>query len=105
MSLPPSNDTITTPITCTYVFRFDREDDNATPAETRAIIQSYLGSEHEVLSSSKLQFNTIDTDNSSIIHHVVKVKTCAPTDVATKLMGNAWVRQDHILFKTQPSDE
>lgn len=100
---PSKNINTRIPQTCTYVFRID-EDDTATPSETRTLLQSYLGSAHEVVSASRLKFNTTHIDNTSVIHHVVKVKTYAPTEVATKLIGdNAWVRQDHILFKAKPT--
>jgi hypothetical protein len=102
-SFDSKNTNTSIPQTCTYVFRFD-EDDTASPDETRTILQSYLGSAHEVVSASRLKFNTTQTNNTSVIHHVVKVKTCAPTEVAIKLIGNnAWVREDHILFKALPS--
>jgi hypothetical protein len=93
------------PITCTYIFRIDSEteDGEANPDETRTRIQSYIGSEHEVISASRIRLNATHTGNSTVLHHVVKIKTSAPTDVATKLMGDAWDREDHILFTARPT--
>mmetsp|Transcript_5288 Transcript_5288/g.7391 ORF Transcript_5288/g.7391 Transcript_5288/m.7391 type:complete len:101 (-) Transcript_5288:125-427(-) len=96
---------IVMPITCTYVFRIDSEteDGEASPDETRTRIQLYLGFEHEVISASRIRLNTTHTDNTTVVHHVVKIKTCAPTVVASRLMGNAWDREDHILFTARPT--
>ena len=87
----------TTKKVCIYVFRLEDDDENEdNAAELQTSIQSILGSEHEVLSLSKMRFGTPD---ETIFQHVVKVKTNSPSYVATKFMGNDWVREDHILFK------
>lgn len=91
-------DTTTTPQICTYVFRIQDDDENEdNAAELQNSIQSDLGSEHEVLSLSKMRFSTV-SGNDTIFQHVLKVKTNSPTYIATKFMGNDWVREDHILF-------
>ena len=97
--------TTLTPITCTYVFRIDseREEDEASPEGTRRLIQSHLGSEHEVLAADRMRFNTNVPDKPTIVQHVIRIKTCAPEHVATKLMGNSWAREEHILFKALPN--
>jgi hypothetical protein len=93
-----------TPQICTYVFKIqyddDEHEDNADMIKNS--IQSLLGSEHEVMSLSKMKFNTPSTDDYSFLQHVIKVKTNSPTHVATKFMGNDWVREDHTLFKARP---
>ncbi|KAL7455564.1 hypothetical protein ACHAWC_007098 [Mediolabrus comicus] len=88
---------------CTYILRIDSEDDiQMSSAQVLTTIQTYLGSEHEVLSADKLKLHSPDID-SSAIHNVLKIKTTAPSLVANKLLGNAsWVRKDHILFKSLP---
>ena len=89
-----------TPQICTYVFRIQDDNENEDNADVlHNSIQSILGSEHEVISLSKMRFSTIAHDESSVFQHVIKVKTNSPTHVATKFMGNNWVREDHILFK------
>mmetsp|Transcript_15372 Transcript_15372/g.31192 ORF Transcript_15372/g.31192 Transcript_15372/m.31192 type:complete len:119 (-) Transcript_15372:194-550(-) len=90
----------TTPQICTYVFKIQDDDEHEDNADViKNSIQSLLGSEHEVISLSKMRFSAPSTDDSSIFQHVIKVKTNSPTHVATKFMGNNWVREDHILFK------
>jgi hypothetical protein len=88
------------PKICTYVFKIKGDEKDADNADIiRSNIQSLLGSEHEVVSLSKMRFSSLCTDDSSVFQHVMKVKTNSPTYVATKFMGNDWVREDHILFK------
>lgn len=88
---------------CTYVYRVNGEsvNANATTEESQSILQSYLGNEHEVISIDSMNLNTIRNadSNSQVIHHVIKIRTHDPEYVAMKLMGDAWVREDHILFK------
>eukprot|EP00984_Skeletonema_dohrnii_P034607 scaffold33607_cov84-Skeletonema_dohrnii-CCMP3373.AAC.1 len=88
-------------LTCTYVMRIERatEEDMTTPEQARLLLQNFLGPEHEVMSANRMRFNTIHTDNSCIDHHVIKVRTCMPEAVATRLIGNTWVKEEHILFK------
>ena len=83
--------------TCTYILRVDSDHCQMSSFELILTLQVYLGYDHEVLSFDKLKMG-----NSSVIHNVVKVKTHTPNVVATKLMGNTWERQDHILFKSLP---
>jgi hypothetical protein len=84
---------------CTYVFAIEDDDeDQDNEALLQNVIQSILGSEHEVLSLVKMRFCTND---SVEFQHVLKVKTNSPSYVATKFMGNDWVREDHILFKAK----
>ena len=89
--------------TCTYVLRIDSEDDSQmSTAQVLTTIQTYLGSEHEVLSANKRKLHSPDIE-SSAIHNVLKIRTPAPSFVANKLLGNAsWVRNEHILFKSLP---
>jgi len=90
----------TTQKICTYVFKIKGDDEHTDNADLiRNNIQSLLGSEHEVISLSKMKFSSLCTDDSSVLQHVIKVKTNSPTHVATKFMGSDWVREDHILFK------
>ena len=93
-----------TPQICTYIFKIQHDDDehedNADLMKNK--VQSLLGSEHEVMSLSKMKFNTRSTDDSSFLQHVIKVKTNSPTHVAAQFMGNDWVREDFILFKARP---
>jgi hypothetical protein len=86
---------------CTYVFKIESDDEYRDDSdEIRNYIQLLLGPDHEVISASKMSFSTLRTDDSSsVLQHVVKVKTNAPTEVAEKFMGSDWVREDHILFK------
>jgi hypothetical protein len=85
---------------CTYVFKIQDDEEHENNADIiKNNIQSILGSEHEVISVSKMRFSTPSTDDSSVFQFVIKVKTNSPTHVATKFMGNDWVREDHILFK------
>ena len=95
-------DTTTTQQMCTYVFEIEDDDENEDNAAVlQNSIQSYLGSDHEVLSLNKMGFST-DSDDHTTFQHVLKVKTNSPTYVATKLLGNnGWVREDHILFKAR----
>ncbi len=95
-------DTTTTQQMCTYVFEIEDDDENEDNAAVlQNSIQSYLGSDHEVLSLNKMGFST-DSDDDTTFQHVLKVKTNSPTYVATKLLGNnGWVREDHILFKAR----
>ena len=99
-TIQPSQE-ITVPQICTYVFRIQSEKDDREedPNETRESIQNFIGSEHEVYSVSKMKFGTICAANSSVINHVIKIKTHAPTYVANKFMGHDWVREDHVIFK------
>lgn len=94
-----------TPQICTYVLKIQYDEEHEDNADIiKDSIQSLLGSEHEVISLSKMRFSTPSTDDSSVFQHVIKVKTNSPTHVATKFMGNDWVREDHILFKaSRPS--
>mmetsp|Transcript_5721 Transcript_5721/g.9380 ORF Transcript_5721/g.9380 Transcript_5721/m.9380 type:complete len:121 (+) Transcript_5721:526-888(+) len=99
---------------CTYIMRTQVEQQNddtevlaifdqmMSSAEMRVKVQAYLGSDHTVLSANKLKFQSALEEDPCMIHNVVKVRTRAPTVVANKLMGNSWVRQDHILFKSPP---
>lgn len=88
------------PKICTYVFKILEDGEHEDNADVmRNNIQSLLGSDHEVISLSKMRFSPLCTDDSSVFQHVIKVKTNSPTHVATKFMGNNWVREDHILFK------
>jgi len=87
-----------TPQICTYVCNIQDDEDNADNIKRR--FQSLLGSEHEVMSLSKMRFSAPSADDYSVLQHVIKVKTSSPTHVAIKFMGNQWVREDHILFKT-----
>jgi hypothetical protein len=90
--------------TCTYVLRIDAgTEDGENPDETRSLLQSYLGSEHEVISLNRMRFNDTIYSDDSEIHHVLSIKTRSPTEVATKLMGDRWVRKDHILFTARPN--
>ena len=85
---------------CTYVFKIESDDEDRDDSdEIRNYIQSLLGPDHEVISASKMSFSTLRTGDSSVLQHVLKVKTNAPTEVAEKVMGSDWVREDHILFK------
>ena len=85
---------------CTYVFKIESDDEDKDDSdEIRNYIQSLLGHDHEVISASKMSFSTLRTDDSSVLQHVIKVKTNASTEVAEKIMGSDWVREDHILFK------
>ena len=85
-------------IECTHIFKLNLSiDDNSTEV-TRELLQQYLGPEHEVLSASSVTLSSFHTDNPSVIHHVVKVKTTAPSEIANILLGDRWVRKDHILF-------
>ena len=85
---------------CTYVFAIEDDDENEdNEAILQNVIQSILGSEHEVLSLVKMRFSTINSEPE--FQHVLKVKTNSPEYVATKFMGNNWVREDHILFKAK----
>lgn len=91
---------------CTYVYRVHSESVNAeaTPEQSQSLLQTYLGNEHEVVSVESMNLNTrrnVDS-NSNVIHHVIKIKTHDPEYVAVKLMGDSWVREDHILFKATP---
>ena len=87
-----------TPQICTYVCKIQEEnEDNADIIKSS--LQLLLGPEHEVMSLTKMRFCAPSTDDSSVLQHVIKVKTSSPTHVATKFMGNNWVREDHILFK------
>lgn len=90
---------------CTYILRLDSEyDSQMSTAQVLTTIQTYLGSEHEVLSANKLKLHSPDID-SSAIHNVLKIKTPAPSFVANKLLGNAsWERKDQILFKAKPRE-
>eukprot|EP00957_Ditylum_brightwellii_P122190 9317824-Ditylum_brightwellii.AAC.1 len=89
-----------TPQICTYVFKIQDDEEHADNADImKCSIQSLLGSEHEVISLSKMRFSTPSTNDTSVFQHVIKVKTNSPTHVATKFMGSHWVREDHILFK------
>ena len=85
--------------TCTYILRTNSDHCVNQMSRVKLIVslQVYLGYDHEVLSFDRLKMG-----NSSVIHNVVKVKTHTPNAVATKLMGKAWERQDHILFKSLP---
>ena len=89
------------PQICTYVFRIQDDNENEDNAdELQNSVQSILGTEHEVISLSKMRISTIATvESSDAFQHVIKVKTNSPTHVATKFMGNNWVREDHILFR------
>jgi hypothetical protein len=74
-----------------------RDDDN--PETTQAILQHILGPQHEVVSASTLSFpNSTDPDDASVMHHIVKINTPTPDGIATRLMGENWVRKDHILY-------
>ena len=97
----PSMEATATLKTCTYVLRMDAGTEDENPDEIRSMLQSYLGSEHEVISLNRMRFNDSGTTYSddSEIHHVLSIKTRSPSEVATKLMGSAWERKDHILFK------
>lgn len=91
---------------CTYILRIDNEDHAEqimSSAEIRVRLQDFLGPEHTVLTADKLKLQSTHADQSSPVHNVVKVKTCKPTVVANKLMGDKWVREDHVLFKYPPS--
>eukprot|EP00986_Skeletonema_menzelii_P010493 scaffold5112_cov76-Skeletonema_menzelii.AAC.3 len=91
---------------CTYILRIDSEQQNEQmmrSAEIRFYLQALLGPEHDVLSVDKLKLNSSQADEFSPIHNVVKVKTCKPMVVANKLMGDKWIREDHVLFKYPPS--
>ena len=81
-------------IECTYIFKLNY----AGTEVTQELLQQYLGPEHEVLSASSVTLNSSHTDNPSVIRHVVKVKTTAPSEIANILMGERWDRKDHILF-------
>jgi len=92
------------PKICTYVFKILEDGEYEDNSDVmRNSIQSLLGSDHEVISLSKMKFSPLCTDDSSVFQHVIKVKTNSPTHVATKFMGNNWVREDHILFKSNSS--
>lgn len=85
---------------CTYVFRIENDDEDRDDSdEIRNELQTLLGPDHEVISSSKMKFSSQCTDNSSFLQHVVKIKTNAPSHVAAKF-GSDWVREDYILFKS-----
>lgn len=87
-------------VECTYIFKLNLNIDNNQTEITRELLQQHLGAEHEVLSATSVILNT---DNPSVIHHVVKVKTTAPSEIANILMGERWVRKDHILFTVDHS--
>lgn len=70
--------------------------------EIRSYIQTLLGPEHTVLSANRVKLHSSHGIDPTPIHNVVKVKTCKPTIVANKLMGDRWKREDHVLFKTDP---
>jgi hypothetical protein len=84
-------------IECTYILKMLFNGDD--PEVTREIVQQVLGPEHEVVSASSVLYDGSNSDrDSSIIHHVIKVNTPAPTDIANKLMGDCWVRKIHHMF-------
>jgi hypothetical protein len=85
-------------IECTYVFKLNLNIDDDGTELTRELLQQYLGPAHEVLSASSVTLNSSHTDNPSVTHQIVKVKTTAPSEIANILMGERWVRKDHILF-------
>mmetsp|Transcript_11433 Transcript_11433/g.16391 ORF Transcript_11433/g.16391 Transcript_11433/m.16391 type:complete len:99 (-) Transcript_11433:321-617(-) len=86
-------------IDCTYIIKLNWIDHDEDTEVTRELLQQYLGSGHEVLSASTVILNSSHTVNPSVIHHVVKVRTTAPSDIANKLMGpERWVRKDQVLF-------
>lgn len=88
---------------CTYVFKMDA-DEMSDPEVTRVMLQQILGPEHEVVSASSLSFpNSPDEDDAKWKHHVVKINTPTPDGIATRLMGEDWVRKDHIMYTTDLS--
>ena len=90
------------PQTCSYVLRIDSVDESASKDDIRRMIQSFLGNDHEVISVDRMKFHSVAKNDSSSIQNVVKVKTCAPSLVATKLIGNTWVRSEHVIYKSLP---
>ena len=88
-----------TPQEYTYVVRMDPVIWSArTSDDIKTRLQSLLGSDHEVVSTNKLKFNTQD-----VIQNVVVVRTCAPALVATRLLGNSWVTDNYTIYKARPS--
>jgi hypothetical protein len=88
-----------TPQEYTYVVRMDPVIWSArTSDDIKTRLQSLLGSDHEVVSTNKLKFNTQD-----VIQNVVVVRTGAPALVATRLLGNSWVTDNYTIYKARPS--
>eukprot|EP00573_Skeletonema_grethae_P000789 CAMPEP_0201690912 /NCGR_PEP_ID=MMETSP0578-20130828/4221_1 /ASSEMBLY_ACC=CAM_ASM_000663 /TAXON_ID=267565 /ORGANISM="Skeletonema grethea, Strain CCMP 1804" /LENGTH=97 /DNA_ID=CAMNT_0048176011 /DNA_START=115 /DNA_END=408 /DNA_ORIENTATION=- len=86
---------------CTYIIKLIPNQvlphlNNVNETEvTQEFLQQCLGPEHEVLSASAIT----DPTNPLVIHHVVKVKTPTPSEIANRLMGGeSWVRKDQVLF-------
>ena len=91
----------TTPRVCTFVFKIKNDAEELDDEELmKNGIQSLLGSEHEVIALDRMRLSRPSVDDTVLFRHVIKVRTCSPTYVATKFMGNNWVREDHILFKS-----
>lgn len=84
-------------IECTYIMKMLFNGDD--PEVTREIMQQVLGPEHEVVSANSVLFDSTNADRGpSVIHHVIKVNTPAPTAIANRLMGDSWVRKIHQIF-------
>ena len=99
--ITPGLDDGTEPKMCTYVFKIKGDDKHEDNADTmKDSMQSLLGCDHKVVSLSKMKILSLSTDDCSTFQQVIKVKTNSPTHVATMFMGNDWVREDHILFKS-----
>ncbi len=90
---------MTDPQICTYVLRLDCLGLNVTSDEVQRRIQSFIGSEHEVMHVDRMQFES-DNSNTVLIQDVVKIKSPDPYFVARKLMEDDWTMSKHVIFKT-----
>ena len=83
---------------CTYVLRLDCLGLNVTSDEVQRKIQSFLGSEHEVMHVDRMQFAT-EHNSNTLIQDVVKIKSPDPEFVARKLMEDDWTMSKHVVFR------
>ena len=88
---------MTDPQICTYVLRLDCLGLNVTSDEVQRKIQSFLGSEHEVMHVDRMQFES--TTNTTLTQDVVKIKSPDPEFVARKLMEDDWTMSKHVVFR------
>ena len=88
---------MTEPQICTYVLRLDCLGLNVTSDEVQRKIQSFLGSEHEVMHVDRMQFES--TTNRTLTQDVVKIKSPNPEFVARKLMEDDWTMSKHVVFR------
>ncbi|KAL7448485.1 hypothetical protein ACHAWC_000662 [Mediolabrus comicus] len=90
---------MTDPQICTYVLRLGGLGLNVTSDEVRRRIQSFIGSEHEVMHVDRMQFESGHNSNTVLIQDVVQIKSPDPEFVARKLMEDDWTMSKQV-FKT-----